>query len=115
MVTVVNHEARQNKAGGKFNVLILQGGTEAVRSTTTGKLYFTSRNCTVPASFDELTCKNLIGTQFPGSVVKVKSKPYDFNIPGTDEVVTINHTWEYQDNIEEIVSEHVLGTAEAII
>ena len=115
MVTVVNYETRQNKAGRKFNVLVLQGGIEPIRSTTTGKLYFTARSCTVPASFDEMTCKNLIGVEFPGSVKKVKCKPYKYNIPGTEDMITVNHTWEYVDNIEEVVSEHVLETADAII
>jgi len=115
MVTVVNYLARQNKAGGKFNVLVIQCGIEQVRSTETGKLYFTARTCTVPASFDEMTCKNLIGTEFPGSIKKVKCDPYNYNIPGTEEMITVKHTWEYVDNIDEVVSEHVLGTAEAII
>ncbi len=115
MVTVVNYEPRTNKAGKTFNVLVLQGGIEPVRSVETGKLYFTARTCTVPASFDENTCKNLIGMEFPGSIKKVKCDPYNYNIPGTDEIVTIHHTWEYVDEVDEIVSEHLLETAEAII
>lgn len=57
MVTVVNYETRQNNAGREFCVLVLQGGVEAIKSVSSGKLYFTARTCTVPASFDELTCK----------------------------------------------------------
>ncbi len=114
MVTVVNFEARENKAGGKFNVLILQVGIEPVRSVETGKLYFTSRTCNVPASFDKMTCKNLIGTEFPGSIKKVKTDPYKYNIPGTDEYISISHRWDYQDNTDEIVSEHLVETAAII-
>lgn len=115
MVTVVNYESRTNKAGKTFNVLILQAGIEPVRSSRTGKLYFTSRTCDVPASFDEITCKNLIGVEFPGSIKKVKANPYNYAIPGTNETVSIDHTWEYVDEVEEIISEHLLETAEAII
>ncbi|QCX40131.1 hypothetical protein FF125_17380 [Aureibaculum algae] len=114
MVTVVNYESRTNKAGKEFNVLILQGGIEPVRSTITGKFYFSSRTCDVPASFDEMTCKNLIGTEFPGSIKRVPCEPYDFNIPNTEEYVNISHTWEYQDSIDEIVSEHIVETAAII-
>ncbi len=114
MVTVVNYETRQNKAGGKFNVLVLQGGVEPIRSVSSGKLYFTARTCTVSASFDEMTCKNLIGIEFPGKIKKVKCKPYEYQIPGSDDMITINHTWQYEDSTDEIVSEHVLETAAII-
>lgn len=51
---------------------------------------------------------------FPGSIRRVKCKPYDYNIPGTDEIVNIKHTWEYLDDIEEVVSENILEAADII-
>lgn len=109
MVTVKNYLKRQNKDGKDFFVLEISGGIEPVKSTD-GNLYFTSRKCTVPASFDEQTCKDLVGAKFPGSIEKVQCDPYSFTIPGTNKTVQLNYTWDYVDNPQEVMKEQLLDS-----
>jgi len=110
MVTVKNYLKRESKSGGEFFVLIISGGIEPVKSND-GNLYFTARTCSVPSSFDEQTCKDLIGCKFPGSIEKVACEPYDYTIPGTNNVVELSYKWDYVDNPEEVMKEQLLDSA----
>ncbi len=109
MVTVKNYLKRESKSGGKFFALVLSGGIEPVKSSD-GNLYFTARTCTVPASFDEETCKDLVGCKFPGSIEKVPCRPYSYTIPNTDKVVELSYQWDYVDNPEEMMKEQLLDS-----
>ncbi|TJY34828.1 hypothetical protein E5167_11025 [Pontimicrobium aquaticum] len=109
MIVVKNYLKRKSKKGGEFFVLVLSGGIEPVRSAE-GQLYFTSRTCTVAASFDENMCKDLIGTKFPGSIEKVPCEPYSYTIPNTDKVVELSYKWDYVDNPEEVMREQLLDS-----
>ncbi len=40
-------------------------------------------------------CKQLIGTKLPGKIEKVPCEEYEFAIPGTEEVVKLNHAYKY--------------------
>jgi hypothetical protein len=53
--------------------IVLQGGVEPVKSQATGKVYFTARTANVPATFDEITCRSLVGSQFEGIIRKVRT------------------------------------------
>ena len=98
MVTVKNFKQRQSKESGEFfNVLVLQGDVAPVKSTQTGRMYFTAKTCSVPCTFDDETCKSIIGSTFPGQIVKVECDEYDFAIPETGEVIQLSHRWEYYD------------------
>jgi len=61
MVAVKDYKQRQSKDGEEFFVLVLQGGVTPVKSKETGRMYFTAKTCTVSSTFDEETCKQLIG------------------------------------------------------
>jgi len=95
MVTVINFRVQENQKGEKFCVLILQGGIEMVRSKETKRFYATARRTSTPSTFDEMTCKALIGEKMPGSIGKVTCDEYDFTIPQTGEIVKLKHRWEY--------------------
>lgn len=97
MVTVKNFLKRQSKDGNEFFVLVLQGGVFPVKSQETGRMYFTAKTCTVPTTFDEDTCQQLIGSQFPGQIVRVEIEPYEYAVPETGEVIELSHRWEYSD------------------
>ena len=112
MVTVKDYQKRESKEGKEFFVLVLQGSAEAVKSLTTGRTYFTAKRCTVSSTFDEETCKDLIGMQFPGRIIRVETEPYEFTIPETGKVIQLAHRWEYEDNTEELVSEMVVAETE---
>ena len=106
MVTVIGYQQRKNTEGEEFNVLILQGGIELLKSTETGNFYATAKRAAITCTFDERMCKQLIGSKLPGRVERVDCKPYEFSIPGTEEVVKLTHTFKY--NAEPAtVEEHV--------
>ena len=96
MITITGYKQRQRKDGTNFIVLELSGGVELVQSTTTGQFRAVIRRTTIPASFDEQTAKSVIGTQMPGSIVRVQSEPYEFTDGRTAEVITLSHTYAYQ-------------------
>lgn len=95
MVTITGYEARKNDAGETFFVLKLQGEIEMVRSQETGKLYATARQATISSTFDEATCKRLVGTELPGAIRREETEPYEYTIPETGETITLRHTWAY--------------------
>jgi hypothetical protein len=77
-------------------------------------MYFTSKTCTVASTFDEDTCKQIIGQQFPGDIVKVKTEPYEYALPETGEIITLEHRWEYHDSLLETVAENVIEEEEVM-
>src|SRR5690606_34403186 len=80
---------------GEFYLLQLQGELEVNFSKKTGLPYATMRKCTIPSTFDERICKTLIGKQIRGMIEKVKSEPYDYTIPETGEVISIDYQYSY--------------------
>lgn len=97
MVTIKDYKKRETKSGDEFFVLVLQGGVTPVKSKTSGKMYFTAKTCTIPSTFDEETCQKIVGQEFPGEIKKVKVEPYEYALPETGEVITLDTRWEYQD------------------
>lgn len=95
MVTVIDFKENENKEGTKFYSLVIQGGIEMVKSEQTGRYYATARKTTIPSTFNEPTCKALVGQTMSGNVMKVECEPYEFTIEGTGEVVELSHTYAY--------------------
>lgn len=95
MVTITNFKERQREDGTTFFVLEVQGGIEMVKSQQTGNLYATAKKATLPSTFDEVTCKGLIGTQMQGSIQKVECEPYEYIVKDTGEVLLLNHRYTY--------------------
>jgi len=96
MVRIIDYVKRQNSAGEDFFLLLLQGGLQLVKSQETGRFYATMKQATISTTFDEDTCKSLIGEEIPGSIVKVETDPYEYTVQETGEVLTLSHRWEYQ-------------------
>jgi hypothetical protein len=110
MVTIKNYSTRTNQQGLKFLVLTLQStGVSMVQSKETGNFYATVNTTTVTSTFDEETCKSLIGEKMPGDIIKIECEPYSYVIKETGEEITINHRWVYvpgqQPQLEEAVFE----------
>ncbi len=95
MVTIVNYKERQKDDGTSFFVLELQGGIEMTQSKTTGMFYATAKKAIIPSTFDEVTCKGLIGTQIPGSIEKQECEPYEYVVQETGEEIILSHRWVY--------------------
>jgi hypothetical protein len=110
MVSVIDYKSVEKENGEEFLMLVLQGGIEPVKSQATGKMYFTARTVKVPATFDEATCKSLIGSQFEGTIVKVPSDSYEYTIKETGEIVTINHRYEFVTGVDAILKEQVVDS-----
>nr|WP_298995587.1 hypothetical protein [uncultured Polaribacter sp.] len=109
MVKIVDFKTYQRNDGSDFCALVVQGGIEAVKSKESNRLYFTARTVNVPCTFNESTCKALIGTDFPGSIEKVEVEPYDYAIPDTGEIVTLTHSYQYIDEKESILNNNVVN------
>ena len=77
-----------------------------VRSRETGMYYSTAKKASIPSTFDEETCKSLIGQQLDGTVEKVVCEPYEFVSESTGEVIMLDHRWVFVktgDSLEEVV------------
>jgi hypothetical protein len=70
-----------------------------VKSQKTERFYATARKVTIPSTFNEETCKSLIGTEMPGRIVKVETEPYEYTLKETGEVIELSHRYEYQPEI----------------
>jgi uncharacterized protein YdbL (DUF1318 family) len=108
MVRIIDVVKRQNSAGEDFFLLVLQGGLQLVKSQETNRYYANMKQANISTTFDEATCKGLIGEEIPGSIVKVETESYDYTVPETGEVISLSHRWEYQkegDSPKEIVFE----------
>lgn len=104
MVRIINYKKRQAE-DREFFVLEVSGGIEMVLSKTTGMYYATSKKATITSTFDEETCKSLIGSEFPGSIVKEECEPYEYTIQDTGEIITLSHSYVYR--AEELVTSNV--------
>ena len=114
MVTIKDFKKRETKTGEEFFVLVLQGGITPVKSKETGRMYFTAKTCTVPSTFDEDTCKQLINQEFPGEIVKVSVEPYEYALPETGEIITLDTRWEYQDTTLQTASANIIEEEEVM-
>lgn len=90
MVTIVNYKSFEKEDGTSFYALIVQGGVEAVKSKETGQLYLTAKTAQVSSTFDENTCKSLIGTQMEGKIKKVQVEPFEYTNALTGEITTFS-------------------------
>ncbi len=111
MVTVVDVKQRMNQKGESFYALVLQGGLELVKSRETGNYYATAKRASITTTFDEMTCKSLIGQQIPGSIQRVETDSYDFTIKETGEIISLSHRWVYLKE-GETVEQRVLAEEE---
>lgn len=95
MVRIINFKTRQREDGTEFFLLEVQGGIEMVKSKTTDQFYATAKKATVTTTFDEDTCRGLIGSEFPGKISKITTEPYQYTIKESGEVVTLEHRYIY--------------------
>lgn len=111
MVTISGYAARESADGKKFYALILQGGIEMVLSEESGRFYATAKQASITSTFDEPTCKALVGTKLPGKISRIQSDPYDYTVKETGEIITLTHRWAYNPNeaaVDEMVYEKAL-------
>jgi hypothetical protein len=95
MVTISGYAERESKDGKKFYALILQSGMELVLSETSGRYCATSKSASIPSTFPESICKELVGTKLPGRISKVACEPHEYTVQEGGEVLLINHRCVY--------------------
>lgn len=95
MVRVIGYYENERSNGEKFYSLSIQGGIEMVRSVETGNYYATVRKTRITSTFDEATCKALIGSEMPGRIVKQECDPYEYTVEETGEVIELYHNYRY--------------------
>lgn len=108
MVKIIDFKSRENETGNSFNVFIVMGKPEVIRSKETGKSYVTARRASIPNTFDDLTNRSLIGTNLPGQIIKVQTdQPYTYTIPETGEKIELSHQFQYipDETMEDTVFE----------
>ncbi len=101
MVTITGYTKKESATGGKFIVLHLEGGLQMVRSEDTGTWFASALKSNIIASVDEKTCRSLIGTQIPGSIIKQKVTPYKYTVPSTGEERMLDYRYEYINEEQE--------------
>lgn len=94
MVKIVDYKIRKNEKGEEFFALIIESGLETVKSKE-GNTYFTSRKAGVPSTFNEEKCKELIGEQLPGRIIRVPSEPYEYQID-SGETIILDFKYSYE-------------------
>jgi len=112
MVKIVDFKTYQNEGEKPFQVLVVQGGLETVKSKETGKTYLTTHTAKVPCTFSEKMCKELIGSEIPGVIKKIKVEPYKYTVEATGEEINLTHRYEFMSEEEAVVKDNVLETEE---
>ncbi|MFZ0472290.1 MAG: hypothetical protein WAL94_06725 [Bacteroidales bacterium] len=98
MVTISGYAERESADGKKFYSLLLQGELDLVLSEESGRYYATKKQASITSTFDEATCKALVGKQLPGKIARIKVDPYEYTIKETGEVISLTHRWAYSPN-----------------
>lgn len=101
MVRIIGFKKREKEDGTPFFILELQGGVEMSISKETGQYYATTKKAYVTSTFDETTCKALIGSEMPGSIKKKKVEPYTYVVKETGEELVLTHRWIFVPESEE--------------
>jgi len=109
MVTIIDFKTFTKENGENFFGLVVQGGIEATRSLLTGKMYFTAKTATVPTTFNETTCKSLVGTTLEGCVKKIDCDSYNYTVKETGEIIKLSHRYEYLSAEEEILHKNLVS------
>ena len=91
MVRIINYKERQTEDGKTFFVLELQGDIEMALSQETNLFYATARRTFITSTFDEETCKALLGTSMHGKIERQECEAYEYNVEETGEVMILNH------------------------
>jgi hypothetical protein len=95
MVKIIDYKVRMSADGEPFFALILQGGIQLVQSKETGMFYATAKRASITSTFDEETCKSLIGQELDGTVEKVECETYEYTNEETGEILELSHRWVF--------------------
>ena len=95
MVTVKAYHLRKNAEGQNYVSLELLGQIELVQSQNTGRFYATARRCFIYSTLDEKIAEKVVGTMFPGSIVRTPCETYEYILPESGKRVMLSHQYSY--------------------
>ncbi|TDX84603.1 hypothetical protein [Epilithonimonas xixisoli] len=108
MVRIISYKSRQREDGTSFCALEVQGGIEMVLSHKTNQYYATAKKTFISSTFDEETCKALIGTEMSGSIQKQECEPYEYVVRETGVSLILQHRFVY---VPENVSDSIIKSS----
>ena len=114
MVKIIGYNKRQNNDGKEFCTLSLMGDVEFVKSSITGNFYATAFKGSITTTFNEDTCKGLVGRTFPGQVERVQVEPYEYKVPETGETIMLTHKYRFNPMQKQPSMEEVVFAPEAV-
>lgn len=94
MVTVIGVVSAENRDGGTYHKLIIEGGVRTVVSSETGLPYLTSQKMAIPTTFSKEQCEGMVGKRLDGEIEKVPCEPYEVTVNG--ETQTRDFRYVYQ-------------------
>ena len=102
MVKVISTETKVNpKTKENYNVIVLMGNVEVLKSKSTGKPYITAKKVTVPTTLNREQANELVGSTLPGTIEKVDCAEYEIKMPNSNKKIKINHTFQFTPSIGE--------------
>lgn len=100
MVKIIGSETKVNpKTKEQYNVIVLMGNVEVLKSKATGKPYLTSKRVIMPTTLTSEQAADLVGTNLPGDIEKVDCPEYEIKMPNSKKVVKITHTFQYSPSV----------------
>ncbi len=105
MVKITGIKHVLNAKGEEFICFILHGDIELVQSKETGNWYATAMKTSISCTFDESVAESMVGKELPGTIEKVETKPYDYTVPETKEVIKLTHTYVYNPKSKTVEEE----------
>ncbi len=105
MVRIIGYQQREKEDGTSFFVLELQGGVEMLLSKETSQFYATAKKAYVTSTFDETTCKALVGSEISGSIEKKEVQPYTYVVKEIGEELILTHRWVFVPEHKEVQQE----------
>lgn len=104
MVKVIGTETKVNpKTKENYNVIVLLGNVEVLKSKSSGKPYLTAKKVTMPTTLTSEQAAELVGTSLPGNIEKIDCPEYEIKMPGSNKKVKINHTFQFSPSTTEKV------------
>ena len=96
MVKIIGTETKVNpKTKEQYNLIVLLGNVEILKSKSTGKPYLTAKKVTMPTTLTSQQAEELVGTSLAGDIKKVDCPEYEIKMPGSKKKVRISHTFQF--------------------
>ncbi len=94
MVTVIGAQSAENRDGGTYYKLVIEGGVRTVISSETGLPYLTSQKMAIPTTFSKEQCEGMVGKRLDGEIEKVPCEPYEITVNGETQMRDFRYVYQ---------------------